>query len=505
MADSLTQSPALERIPTGIPGLDAVLHGGFFRGGIYLILGSPGTGKTIMGNQISFHHVTQGGRVAYVTLLAETHARMLSHIRSLSFFDPEPVADSLYYVSGYRVLHDAGLQGLLDLLRSVIRERRATVLILDGLTILAEFIDSGMLFRQFIHELQVYTEALGCTTFLLAPETGGKELRFEYTMVDGSVELLDRVVGAQAIRELEVRKLRGSGYLRGRHFFDITGAGIHVYPRTEALLATPAPTTVSQRGRLPFGIPRLDEMLHGGLLSSSTTLLFGAPGSGKSILGLHFLTAGARVGEPGLYFGFYDPPPWLIAKADQVGLNFDALVRAGTVELLWQPPLEVLLDPLAERLLSAVRRRQVRRLFIDGLGVFRAASIYPERIGPFLAALINELRTLDVTTVISLETAQLFTPEVIVPMPGAAETVDNIIFLRYVELRSQLYRLLSIMKVHDSGYDAAIREFKIGPTGIDMAPTFESAEAILTGVARPTSAPRRPTRPRSTRGEHPLE
>src|SRR5689334_1442532 len=166
MVDSLTQAAALERVPTGIPGLDVILRGGFFRGGIYLILGSPGTGKTILGNQMSFHHVAQGGRVAYVTLLAETHARMLSHIRSLSFFDPAPVADSLYYVSGYRVLQDAGLQGLLDLLRGMIRERRATLLILDGLTILAELMESGMLFRQFIHELQVYTEALGCTTFL---------------------------------------------------------------------------------------------------------------------------------------------------------------------------------------------------------------------------------------------------------------------------------------------------------------------------------------------------
>jgi circadian clock protein KaiC len=505
MEDSLTQPAGLERVPTGIPGLDAILRGGFFRGGIYLILGSPGTGKTILGNQMSFHHVAQGGRVAYVTLLAETHARMLSHIRSLRFFDPAPVADSLYYMSGYRVLQDAGLQGLLDMLRRVIRERRATLLILDGLTILAELIESGLIFRQFIHELQVYAEGLGCTTLLLAPETGGKELRFEYTMVDGSVELLDRVVGARAVRELEVRKLRGSGYLRGRHLFDINDAGIQVYPRTEALLAAPSPTMVSKRERMPFAIPRLDEMLHGGLLSSSCTLLFGAPGSGKSILGLHFLTAGARVGEPGLYFGFYEPPSWLIAKADQVGLDFGALVRSGTIELLWQPPLEELLDPLVARMLRAMRRRPVRRLFIDGLSVFQAASIYPERIGPVLAALINELRTQDVTTVISLETAQLFTSEVTVPMPGAAETVDNIIFLRYVELRSQLYRLLSIMKVHDSGYDAAIREFKIGPTGIDMAPTFESAEAILTGVARPVSPLRRPAPRRDARGENKLE
>src|SRR4051794_9069235 len=102
------QPPQIRRLPSGIAGLDVILQGGFFEGGIYLIMGQPGTGKTILGNQICFNHVASGGRVVYVTLLAETHARMLVHLQSLKFFTPEPIADALYYVSGYRILEQSG-------------------------------------------------------------------------------------------------------------------------------------------------------------------------------------------------------------------------------------------------------------------------------------------------------------------------------------------------------------------------------------------------------------
>src|SRR5215813_1217015 len=99
MPDSSRQTQSLERIPSGIPGLDTVLHGGFFQGGLYLIMGRPGAGKTILGNQISFNHVAAGGRVVYVTLLSESHARMLAHLQGMAFYDPTPIANTLYYVS----------------------------------------------------------------------------------------------------------------------------------------------------------------------------------------------------------------------------------------------------------------------------------------------------------------------------------------------------------------------------------------------------------------------
>ena len=107
----------LDRVSSGIAGLDTSLGGGFLRGGLYILQGTPGTGKTTLANQVCFHHAAQGGQALYVTLLAEYHARMLQHLSGMTFFDPSTIPDRLSYVSGFSVLRQDGLLGLLDLLR----------------------------------------------------------------------------------------------------------------------------------------------------------------------------------------------------------------------------------------------------------------------------------------------------------------------------------------------------------------------------------------------------
>src|SRR2546425_5815473 len=128
MTDTSDQLPVPQRMPSGITGLDRILHGGFFKGGLYLIMGPPGAGKTILGNQLCFNHVAAGGRAIYITLLAETHSRMLAHMQSLAFYDPAPITDTLYYINAYSILEQEGLNGLTALLRQEIRARRASIL-----------------------------------------------------------------------------------------------------------------------------------------------------------------------------------------------------------------------------------------------------------------------------------------------------------------------------------------------------------------------------------------
>src|SRR5947209_13743317 len=117
MSELVDQLPALERVPSGIAGLDQILHGGFLKGRIYLIMGPPGAGKTVLSNQICFHHVATGGRVLYFTLLTETSSRMLADLQSFSFFTRKPIADTLSYISGYSALQKEGLNGFINLLR----------------------------------------------------------------------------------------------------------------------------------------------------------------------------------------------------------------------------------------------------------------------------------------------------------------------------------------------------------------------------------------------------
>jgi circadian clock protein KaiC len=248
---------------------------------------------------------------------------------------------------------------------------------------------------------------------------------------------------------------------------------------------------------VPFGITGLDTALGGGIPAGSTTMVLGSPGSGKTLLGLHFLMAGARVGEHALLFGFYETPPRLVRKSEGVNLPVREAIAQGLLEIAWQPPIANLLDELGERLLTLVERRQVRRLFIDGLAGLQVAAPYADRFFIFLTALINELRARDVTTLLSVELRELFGPAVDLPIESVSAIIDNTMLLRHVELQSQLYRLLSIINIRESGYDSAIREFRITDRGIEVAATFASAEAILTGVARPRE--RRPTSARTQR------
>jgi circadian clock protein KaiC len=479
-----TNTQSLERISTGIEKLDLILNGGFLATGTYMIVGTPGAGKTILGNQICFNHVKQGGHAVFITLLAETHARMLAHIRNLAFFDSAVVGDSLYYISGYSALETDGLPGLLRFIRQVVRERRASLLVMDGLATAEVLSDKEIDFRRFLHELQVFAETSGCTMILLT-QPGPQPGYAEHTMVDGMITLYDRTIGPRAIRELEIGKLRGSGYLRGKHAFEITDQGIEVHPRTEMVFSRTSPTTEEARSRVAFGIPLLDSMLLGGVLSRSTTALLGAQGSGKTVLGLHFIYEGARRGENGLYFGFYETPARLVAKAAQIGMDIGQYIEDGLIRIIRHPALEHQPDALAEELVDSARAIGARRVFIDGVEVFNDSLVYPERGSLFFTALTNELRELGATTLLAAELPDVFGPRVAFSVPRMASIVDNIIFLRYVQLRSQLYRLISILKMRESTYDPSIREFRINGSGIEVASTFESAEAILTGTARP--------------------
>src|SRR4051812_6544883 len=150
----MTDTVNLERIPSGVPGLDAVLKGGFPKGGIHILQGPPGTGKTILANQICYHHAASGGRALYVTLLSETHARMLLHLGTMRFFDASRLSEQVSYISGFGVLEGEGLAGLVTLVRREIVAQQATVMILDGLVAAEDRATSDTEFKTFIQELQ---------------------------------------------------------------------------------------------------------------------------------------------------------------------------------------------------------------------------------------------------------------------------------------------------------------------------------------------------------------
>jgi circadian clock protein KaiC len=487
--------PTLERVTTGVPGLDTVLQGGLLRGGIYIVAGTPGAGKTILANQVCMHHVSEGGRALYLTLLTETHGRMLANLRTLTFFDVNRVGASLFYVSAHRELEQQGLQGLLAQVRAAVREHKASLLVVDGVVTAEHFAESPFAFKRFIQDLQTWVGIQGCTVLLLkSAGTQGDdaegEVRAEHTMVDGILKLRVQTMRQRRVRELVVTKLRGSSFLEGSHSYQITADGVRVFPRLEALLggmSMDAPP--ERRDDVSSGVPGLDRVLGGGLQRGSTTLVLGSSGAGKTVLGLQFLDAGAALGEQGLYFGFFENPAAVVYKAGRLGMKLEEHLRAGRLELLWQLPAERMLDAMAHALLEAVARVRARRLVIDGLVGFYTASPYPERISGLFSVLTEQLHRQNVTTVLTEETRELFVQEIEAPVPGVSGVCENILFMRQVEEEAQLQRLLSVMKTRDREHDSALFTYEITKKGLVVGKPFRPDRSVFTGVSRPSRAP----------------
>jgi len=479
----MTGSMMLDRIATGVPGLDTLLEGGLLRAGVYLVQGPPGSGKTILGNQVCFAQAAVAGRAVYMTLLAESHTRMLAHMRRMSFFRHELIPEQVHYLSAFKVLEGEGLSGLLTVLRKTVTARSATLLVLDGLVSAEEAAPSPKDFKKFVHELQIVCSMTECTTLLLSSTERPRPFLPEHTMVDGILELGDEIHSLRSVRSIVVRKMRGTAPILGRHTVEISDDGIRVVPRFETRASlSMREVRPGDDERVAMGVPELDRMLGGGLPCRSNTMLLGPTGVGKTTLGLQFLAAGAARGEAGVYFGFYEHPPDLLARGRRLQLGFG--IDSSPIELIWQRPVEGNIDVLGDRLLDAIRRRRATRLFLDGMSGFEVSVDDPGRVREVFAALADQLSRDAVTTIYTMETPDLLGPRIEVPVQGVSAITDNIILMRHVELEARLYRLLSILKLRDGDYDGAIREFRITDHGIEIADTFDAAERILTGVAK---------------------
>jgi circadian clock protein KaiC len=477
----------LERITSGVPGLDEVLGGGFLRGGVYLVLGVPGSGKTILANQLAFHRAQRGERVLYVSVLAESYARLFAHLERLAFFDEMHVASTIHYVSAYNALEEAGLQGLLDILRLELRERQASVLVLDGLVSAEAFAQTGLAFKKFIHELQTLLSLVGCTAFLLTSGIDPLLARPEHTMVDGLIEIGSELLDTRPLRALHVRKFRGGPHLGGTHALSIGDGGVRVFPRLEALVEARPFDPRAGEPPLSTGIARLDSLLRGGVQPGSSTLVIGPPGTGKTILGLHFLEEGLRAGEPALYFGFHEPPERLLANAAGLGLDLRPHLDRGLLEMVWSPNTDALADEIGHRLLECVRGKPKRRLVLDSVAGLRSSIIRGDRLGRYLAALAHELRAADVTSYLLEETPQLFGPKLDVPIAGVYAIVDNIVFLRQVELGAELHRVAVALKTRNGPHDQRLHTFTVTGRGVRFGDAL-LAEAQLTGTGQGVAA-----------------
>lgn len=391
----------LTRIGTGSPELDGILEGGFPANSINVLMGGPGTGKTVLAQQLVFHNATEDRIAVYVTTLSEPQSKVVKYLQRFEFYDEAKLFGSVVYEDVGPELLEHGVDHLLVRVKELIHDLGPAVLVIDSFKALHDLAESPVDMRRVAAELGGLLSAYDVTAFLVgeyAPDAAA--LYPEFAVADGIVELTRLGSTKRDERYLRVRKLRGSGYHEGLHAFDLGPRGLSVYPR----LVTPdtPPDYRARLERVSTGIEGLDTMLGGGLWRGSSTLVVGAGGTGKTTFGLGFAVAGARSGEPSLYLNFQENPTQLSRTIHGLGIQLEE-ARTSGLELMYRSPVELAIDAVVVDLFRAMEEQGTRRVVIDSLGEVAVAASSMERFHDYVYSVVQLCAVQGITTVLTLE------------------------------------------------------------------------------------------------------
>lgn len=476
----------MTRALTGIAELDLVLGGGFPAGSCVVFAGAPGTGKTILAQQVCFANARTDTKAVYYTTLSEPHSKLVEHLEGFSFFDGTAVGETVQFHS-LAALADrsgAGDVSIAAVTTEVVREafeERPSVIVIDSSKALHDA-DGGPSFRRAVYELASrvsHTDAV----LILVGEYDPDDMRTaaEFAVADAIIFLANESSGYQDRRWLRVAKLRGSDYLGGRHTFRIGSTGIAVFPRPESTLAKPGP---APDRRLSTGIEGLDTMLEGGIPAGGATIIAGPSGAGKTVIALHYLTNGLANGESCVYASFQESDRALRAKAAHFGWDLDKSIAEGKLAIVHQQPVEIGLDVIAADIRAAATSIGATRVVIDSIAELERAS-EGNRFGDYLWALVSGLRNDGATCVLTSETAAFFGPAFELAH-GLSFIADNIVLLRYTELESEIRRAMVVVKMRESDHVKSLVEFEILDTGASVKGKFAGVSGVLSGTPTPT-------------------
>ncbi|HEX2914844.1 MAG TPA: ATPase domain-containing protein [Chloroflexia bacterium] len=476
----------LTQLETGVSGLDIVMAGGLLKRATHLITGAPGSGKTILAHQIANHLARKGEQILYLTLLSESHEKMLTNLSNFAFFDKSLVGNKIYYLSLYSEVAAEGLSKLSSITRQAMMQQKATFVIVDGISTLRDFADSRAELRKALFDLNTQLSALGNTVLLLTEEEPYGHSTPEFAIADSIIRLSNQTHGRRHMRSLEVLKSRAIPALPGHHYFDITFEGLQIYPRVESWLGDQRqnPPPARRDPRLSFGIENLDKMLNGGLYSSSISLMVGTPGSGKTMTSLHFIYEGLRKGEKALILTTQSSEEQIIASTRALGFDLKPFLESGQLKTVWVLPVDRTLDEVAGKLINAVEKHQPKRLLLDALSDLENLNLSNDPLSGFWAVLCNYLRNREITTIGLLEMNQIVGRELIIPERPISIIADTIILLHTYEADGQLKRLISILEMRDSSYDSQVYEYLIRKEGLKVGEPLTNVESILGGAAR---------------------
>ncbi|MGD0115905.1 MAG: ATPase domain-containing protein [Dehalococcoidia bacterium] len=484
MAEPIT--PSLDLLSTGSESLDRILGGGIPAYSVTLLVGEPGSGKTIFAVQTLFHVAKQGKKALYFTTLSEPTVKLIRYMQQFSYFDVSLLDDRVVVADLGSAIRTVGAEKALEEAMRRVEEESPDLVIIDSFKAIRDLLDGPGEGRRAIYDLVVHMASWGVTTILVGEYERQEILASpEASIADGIIYLGNVRQELTAEREMEVLKMRGADYVTGIHFFTITSDGFNFYPRVRAPSIGRVSSSQERLERVPTGVAGLDQMLHGGLLPMTSTQVEGPTGIGKTLIGLNFLMEGARRGEKSVLFTLEETPDQLHSIAVAFGWDLPELEKKGGLSIVYTSPVELSTDLYLNDLRREIESMGAKRVFLDSLTSLALGIPSDRRFKELVYAISKYVNALGATLMFSTETTQpIGTAQL--PGVGTSAMTDQVIVLRYVELEGRLERAISVLKARATAHDPSLRRFTISPEGLKVGEGFADMQGVLTGIPRGT-------------------
>ncbi|BCJ89981.1 serine/threonine protein kinase [Terrihabitans soli] len=478
-------SDLTEQASTGIHGLDDITSGGFERDRLYLLEGSPGTGKTTSALSFLLAGVKNGERCLYISLSEteeELRSSSLSHhwdLKGIDIFElvpPESLLDenqqqSLLYSS------DLELGETTRLIFETVEKYKPHRVVVDSLSEIRLLAQSSLRYRRQVLALKHYFAKHGATVLLLDDMTTDTQDKTVHSVAHGVIRLeeLAPEYGAER-RRVRVVKYRGRRFRGGFHDFTIKTGGLDVYPR----LVAAEHRTKFDRTPISSGNASLDALLGGGVERGSSALILGPAGTGKSLFAISFAVAAIKRGEKAALFIFDEELGLLYDRMKVLGIDLEGMIEEGNLSVVQVDAAELSPGEFSSKVRSCVDEHQIKTIVIDSLNGYQAAMPEENFLILHIHELLQYLNRQGATTFLTVAQHGLV-GDMKAPV-DVTYLADTVILLRYFEAAGRVHRAVSIIKKRAGVHEKTIRDFEISKKGLSIGEPLEGFHGVLRGV-----------------------